>query len=81
MRIASPNPEKIVPGKYTYSLNHDEYTFKGYSSVNYSTNEDITPNELTEGEVYISQEGDTYTITFKCETALVDLLKDHTPDY
>ena len=69
LRIASPNPEKIVPGKYTYSLNHDEYTFKGYSSVNYSTNEDITPNELTEGEVYISQEGDTYTITFKCETS------------
>ncbi|MFR4039547.1 MAG: hypothetical protein ACLTZT_18765 [Butyricimonas faecalis] len=62
------NPEKIVPEIHV-SLNHDEYTFKGYSSVNYSTNEDITPNELTEGEVYISQEGDTYTITFKCETS------------
>ena len=69
LRIASPDPDKIVAGKYTYSLNHDEYTFKGYSSVNYSTSEDVTPNELTEGEVHISQEGDTYTITFKCETS------------
>ena len=66
--LASPEPDKIAPGKYTYSLNHDKYTFKGYSSANYDSKEVSQANELTEGEVEISQEGDIYTITFKCKT-------------
>lgn len=69
LRIASPETDKIASGKYIYSLNRDEYTFKGYSSVNYNSGSSTTPNELTGGEVYISQEGDIYTITFHCTTS------------
>ncbi len=69
LRFASPEQDKLTPGKYTYSLNRDEYTFKGYSSVNYDTEESSVPNELTQGEVNISREGDIYTIMFKCTTS------------
>ena len=69
LRIASPEIDKLVPGKYTYSLNRDEYTFKGNASVNYNSGGSTNPNELTGGEINITQEGDLYTIAFKCETS------------
>ena len=68
LRLASPETERIVPGKYIFSLNHDEFTFMGYSSSLYESGSDIVPNELAEGEVNISQEGDIYTIDFDCKT-------------
>lgn len=68
LRLASPETERIVPGKYTYSRNHDEFTFMGYSSVNYSAGSGTTPNELAEGEVNVSQEGEVYSISFDCKT-------------
>ena len=69
LRIASPEIDKLVPGKYTYSSNRDEYTFKGNASVNYNSGGSTNPNELTGGEINITQEGDLYTIAFKCETS------------
>ena len=69
LRLASPETDKIAMGKYTYSPNRDEYSFKGYSSVDYTSGSSTTPNELTEGEVNISQEGEIYTVTFKCTTS------------
>ena len=68
LRLASPETERIVPGKYTFSLNHDEFTFMGYSSANYSPGGGVTPNELAEGEVNVEQEGEVYTISFDCKT-------------
>ena len=68
LRLASPETERVVPGKYTFSLSHDEFTFMGYSSANYSPGGDVTPNELAEGEVNVAQEGDVYTIDFDCKT-------------
>ncbi len=68
LRIASSETEQIVPGKYTYSLNRDEYTFKGFSSAKYYSSGDPAPNEFTEGEVHISKEGEIYTITFEGKT-------------
>ena len=69
LRVASPEVDRIVPGKYAYSLNRDEYSFKGNSSVKYNSGGSTTANELSEGEVNISQEGDIYTITFNCKTS------------
>ena len=69
LRVASPEVDRIVPGKYTYSLNRDEYSFKGNSSVKYNSGGSTMANELSEGEVNISQEGDIYTITFNCKTS------------
>lgn len=68
LRLASPETERIVPGKYIFSLNHDEFTFMGYSSANYSPGGGVTPNELAEGEVNVAQEGEVYTIDFNCKT-------------
>ena len=68
-RVASPEVDRIVPGKYTYSLNRDEYSFKGNSSVKYNSGGSTSANELSEGEINISQEGDIYTITFNCKTS------------
>ena len=68
LRLASPETERIVPGKYTFSLNHDEFTFMGYSSANYSPGGSVTPNELAGGEVNVAQEGEVYTIDFNCKT-------------
>ena len=69
LRVASPEVDRIVPGKYAYSLNRDEYSFKGNSSVKYNSGGSTTANELSEGEINISQEGDIYTITFNCKTS------------
>ena len=69
LRLASPETDKIAMGKYTYSPNRDEYSFKGSTRQYYKTGSTTTPNELTEGEVNISQEGEIYTITFKCTTS------------
>lgn len=49
LRLASPETERLVPGKYIFSLNHDEFTFMGYSSADYYSGSDVTPNELAEG--------------------------------
>lgn len=68
LRLASPETERLVPGKYTFSLNHDEFTFMGYSSADYYSGSDVTPNELAEGEVNVAQEGEVYTIDFNCKT-------------
>ena len=69
LRLASPETGKLAAGKYVYSPNREEYTFKGYSSVNYSPKGSTTPNELTEGEVDIAQKGEMYSIRFKCKTS------------
>lgn len=69
LRLASPETDRLVPGKYVYSLNHDEYTFKGYSSANYRSGSSTVPNELVEGEVEILQDGDLYTVIFNCATS------------
>ena len=68
LRLASPETERLVPGKYIFSLNHDEFTFMGYSSADYYSGSDVTPNELAEGEVNVAQEGEVYTIDFNCKT-------------
>lgn len=73
LRFASPEPDSLLPGKYVYSPNYNEYTFKGYSSANYNTiiiphNPVTIPNEIGEGEVNIAKEGEIYTITFDCKT-------------
>lgn len=69
LRLASPETDRLVPGKYTYSLNKEAFTFKGNSGVNYSSGYSLAPNELTEGEVNISCEGEEYTVTFDCKTS------------
>lgn len=68
-RIASPEVDRIVPGKYTFSPNKSAYTFKGNSAVNYNSDGTILPNEFAEGELLISQEGEIYTINFNCKAA------------
>lgn len=68
LRLASPETDRLVPGKYVYSLNHDEYTFKGYSCANYRSGSSVTPSELVEGEVNISQVGEEYVISFEGKT-------------
>ena len=68
LRFASQDTGRLVPGTYTYSPNHDANTFLGYSSVNYSAGSGTTPNELAEGEVNVSQEGEVYSISFDCKT-------------
>ena len=67
LRLASPETDRIVPGKYTFSLNRDGYTFKGYSSGKYYSGETATSNEFTEGEVEITCQDDIYTIDFHCK--------------
>lgn len=71
LRIASPDTSKIVPGKYTYSPNRDDFTFSGYSMVMYesASKKNPEPNELTGGEVEISEEGGIHTVVFKCKTS------------
>lgn len=68
LRIASPETDKIVPGKYTCSPNRSEFTFQGNSSVNYDQTGKYEPNTFAEGEVVISREGEIYTIEFNGKT-------------
>ncbi len=70
LRVASSEIDQLVPGKYTYSPNHEENTFTGYSAVSWNPSADENSiNELTEGDVEITQEGDIYTVTFNCKTS------------
>lgn len=68
LRLASPDVEKLVPGKYVYSKSREAYTFVGYSSVNFDSPK-VIPNELTEGVVNVDCQGEIYTITFDCKTS------------
>lgn len=68
LRLASPDVEKMLPGKYIYSKSRAAYTFVGYSSVNYDS-PSVIPNELTEGVVNVDCEGEIYTIIFDCKTS------------
>lgn len=69
LRMASPQADALAPGKYTYSLDRDDFTFRGVSSVKYNSESGCTPNQLTGGEVEVAVEGETYTLSFKCVTS------------
>ena len=70
LRLASPDTAVLEPGVYVYSANRDEYTFQGHSTVSYNTRDDSpVSNDLTEGKVTVSREGDVYSIDFDCKTS------------
>lgn len=68
LQLASPDTAELKPGKYVFAKSRDQYTFKGYSASRYRPGE-TTPAEITAGEVEVSKERDTYTVTFNCKTS------------
>lgn len=70
LHLSSPDTGSLKAGKYVFSINRDEFTFKGYSSSDYVVGEEnFVPNELTGGEVNISLRNNTWTVVFKCTTS------------
>ncbi len=66
--LSSPETDRLSPGKYTYSLNKEGYTFKGYSGAAYDATKNTELNELTEGEVDITENAGIYQVVFQCKT-------------
>lgn len=67
--LASPETERLVPGKYVFGTEKLPGTFMGYCSSDYNTSDrENVPAVLKDGEVVIEQQGEEWHVTFLCET-------------
>ena len=67
--LASPELGELVPGKYVFGTDKKPYTFIGYCSSDYNTqNKENIPATLSEGEVTVEKNGDNYRVVFQCKT-------------
>ena len=67
--LASPELGELVPGKYVFGADKKPYTFIGYCSSDYNTqNKENISAALSEGEVVIEKNGDSYHVVFQCKT-------------
>lgn len=67
--LASPELGELAPGKYVFGADKKPYTFIGYCSSDYNTqNKENIPAVLSEGEVTVEKNGDNYRVVFQCKT-------------
>ncbi len=67
--LASPEIGELVPGKYVFGTDKQPYTFVGYCSSDYNTqNKDNIPATISEGEVTIEKNGEEYRVVFQVKT-------------
>lgn len=67
--LASPELGELAPGKYVFGADKEPYTFIGYCSSDYNTqNKENIPAVLSEGEVTVEKNGDKYRVVFQCKT-------------
>ncbi|MEG0796552.1 MAG: hypothetical protein RR397_08640 [Odoribacter sp.] len=67
--LASPDVKRLVPGKYLYGENKKEFTFVGYCSSAYDTQQSVVVATISEGEVIVEERADgIYTVIFHCKT-------------
>lgn len=67
--LASPKVGELVPGKYVFGTDKTPYTFVGYCSSYYNTqSKENIPATLSEGEVSIEKNADSYRVVFQCKT-------------
>lgn len=63
--LASSQTDRLAPGKYVYGRDRQAGTFIAYSSVLYDTHANVTPAEISTGEIVIEENDNSYHITFK----------------
>ena len=66
--LVSAETDRLVPGKYVYSAARDANTFIAYFSSEYNPGKSVTPAVISEGEVNIEEDGNTYHVVFNCKT-------------
>jgi PKD repeat protein len=69
LNLASSVPLDLPSGDYTFSYNHEDFTFdQCFILIGYSLKADETPYFIEEGTVTISKNGSLYTITMNLTT-------------
>ncbi len=68
--LASPDINRLVPGKYVFDESKKAHTFFGYCSSEYNTQESVRPAAFAAGEVMVEEVGEDYRIVFRCETSV-----------
>ena len=77
IQLCSADINGVKEGTYTYSETTEEGTFKAYCSSEYQSQKTIKPAAITEGNVNVEKNGETYKVAISGKTSFGGSVEAH----